>query len=117
MSLRDLLIHTCNIYTLSTSQDDLMDTVESLPSSADETGVRCRFEPVRRQEREAYGAVDMAELYLVTFEEDKELTAANALVWNDKVWRVREYSDPASAGLCYVAVVEHNPQVEISAPS
>lgn len=116
MSLEDLAsVHTADVYDLGTATDALAGTVESL-GSARTARLDCRFVPMSRRDSERYGATGENEMYKVLFAADPELDPTHALVWNDRVWRVREVINSGGIDMAWHAVVEHAPQVELSAP-
>ena len=106
--------HSADRYPLSTSTDDLMGTVESLGTK--ETTLPCRFVPLSADDRERYGIAREAYAYRVCFTADPDLDSTKALVWDDKVWRVREVLPSGGVGRVWVAIVEHVPQIELEAP-
>lgn len=109
-------VHTCDVYSWTVTQDDLMGNVETLgtQSAAD---VASRWVPLSARQRVAYDVAQEVEGYMVCFPEDASLDTTKALVWNSKVWRIREYRDGSGGtGMVYHAIVEHVPKVEVSAP-
>ena len=113
MSLEELTsTHSAARHPLTLAQDDMGGDKETLGDK--ETDLNCRFIPISRKVRASYGVTDEREMYKVLFSADPSLTDAKALVWNSKVWRVREVIDSGGVGMVWHAIVEHVPQVELA---
>ena len=110
-----LKIHSCDQYPLSVTKDDSMGSVESLGTK--EVTLSCRWVPVAAGDRTVYEITQEVEAYKVCFVGNPGLDRTKALVWDDKVWRVRRVID-SSGGLSrlWQAIVEHMPKMEIAAP-
>lgn len=116
MSLKDLTsTHEVDIYPLTQTGGAVGDVVESL-GTREVADQKCRVVPLAVKEKHLHDQTALGARYAVLFHKDVELTTRNALVWDSKVWRVREYSNASGVSWLWRAVVEHDPQVEITAP-
>ncbi len=116
MSLKDLTsTHKVDIYPLTQTSGAVADVVESL-GTREVADQKCRMVPLKVAEQHQHDQTALGERYAALFHEDVELTTRKALVWDDKVWRVRQYKNASGVSWLWRAVVEHDPQVEIAAP-
>ncbi len=113
--MTDLLkTHKCDRYAFTRSRDSMSGNVEAL-GSREAANLDCRMVPSTAADRQRYGVVDQQEFYRACFGTDP--SALNkALVWNSKVWRVRDVVNSGGVGFIWVAFIEHCPQVELPTP-
>lgn len=106
--------HSADRYSITSTVDDLMGTVETLGTK--EATLACRMVPVSAADRQRYGITDDAYIYRACFPSNPGLSDSKLLVWDSKVWRVRQVIDSGGVGFIWVAIIEHVPQMELSAP-
>lgn len=115
MSLQDLCdMHAVKRYPITETADDMLGVVESIGTK--EADLRARMTPLTVEERNEFDQNAENELYWARFSSDPSLDHTKCLVWNSKVWRVRETRDCGQLGRYYKVLVEHAPEVELSTP-
>jgi hypothetical protein len=112
MSLEELCkTHSCDVYPLTQTKGDMMGVVEALGTK---TGTYdCRAYPMSRREAVKFDQNVENEMTQFMFSADVSLTNRNVIVWDSKVWRVREYRNMSGMGWLWKAWCEHTPNVAL----
>lgn len=105
--------HTVDIYPLTKTPDAAGSEITSLGTRTEKDAL-CRRVPMSREDARKFDQRALGEMFIVLFSTDKSLTTTNALAWDNKVFRVREYKDSGGVGYIFRAVVEHFPQIELT---